>query len=154
MITEHRVPGSCIVGPEVSLDPVAVVGEGTIISGDVEIRADVQVGRYCVLEGAPGLKTVIDCGTLLEDFVRVYPGVFVGARSRVEVFTVLGHPTKGDLTSGVVKAKTDAKGQVRFVIPRTGRWMVAATHMLRAKKPISGDWQSFWASLTFEASGK
>lgn len=53
--------------------------------------------------------------------------------------------------SAVASARTDAKGQVRFRIPKSGQWMVSSVHMRRAKKPISGDWESFWANTTFAA---
>lgn len=97
MITEHKPLPSCSIGPEVHLDPSVRVGEGSIIRGEVELRAGAQVGRFCMLEGAPGRKSVIDSGAVLEDFVKVYPGVSIGAGSRVEAFTILGHPTKADL---------------------------------------------------------
>ena len=50
----------------------------------------------------------------------------------------------------IAKAKTDGDGRVRFVTPGVGRWMVTATTMRRATYPIEGDWESSWASLSFE----
>ena len=50
----------------------------------------------------------------------------------------------------VAKAKSDGDGRVRFVTPGIGRWMVTATTMRRATYPLEGDWESSWASLSFE----
>ena len=98
MITGGKRPQSFGPSSEVHLHPTAELGEGTIITGQVELKAGVRVGRYCVLEGVEGRKTVIGQGTVLEDFVRVHPGVSVGVDSRVESYTTLGHPAKVDLT--------------------------------------------------------
>lgn len=50
--------------------------------------------------------------------------------------------------------RTDKRGRVSFKIPHAGRWMVASTHMRRAPSSVKGDWESFWATLTFEVPGK
>ncbi len=53
--------------------------------------------------------------------------------------------------SGTLTARTDAEGRVRFALPRGGRWLIAAVHMLPAEKnEQNADWESFWGSLTFE----
>ena len=83
MITEGKLPASNTRGPK-------VLGEGTIISGQVEIEDGVQIGHYCVVEGAPGRKTVIGSGTVLEDFVRVYPGVFIGEATQSFLANMVG----------------------------------------------------------------
>ena len=84
MITRDKLPPSCIVDDSVILDPTVQVGDGTVISGDVEIKAGVQLGRYCVLEGTPGRKTIIGSGTVLDDYVRVHPGVSLGEDSQID----------------------------------------------------------------------
>jgi LPXTG-motif cell wall-anchored protein len=50
----------------------------------------------------------------------------------------------------VTHATSDKDGRVRFATPGTGRYLVAATMMRRAQWPVEGDWESSWASLTFE----
>jgi uncharacterized GH25 family protein len=47
-------------------------------------------------------------------------------------------------------ARSDAQGRVRFRLVRKGAWLVKALHMRRAEDPAEGDWESVWASLTFE----
>ncbi len=50
-----------------------------------------------------------------------------------------------------IVARTDAEGRASLELPHAGRWMLAVVHMERAKDPARADWESFWASLTFEA---
>lgn len=52
------------------------------------------------------------------------------------------------------KAFTDKRGRVTFKIPAAGKWMVAATTMRRAPAGIKGDWESSWATLSFEVPAK
>jgi uncharacterized GH25 family protein len=47
-----------------------------------------------------------------------------------------------------VSARTDAKGKVVLALSRPGVWLVKAVHIARADAP--GEWNSLWASLTFE----
>lgn len=49
-----------------------------------------------------------------------------------------------------VTSRTDAEGRVIFSLQPAGRWRIAAVHMIRAPRGIGADWESLWASLTFE----
>lgn len=49
-----------------------------------------------------------------------------------------------------VSARTDRKGRVTLRLDRPGVWLVKAVHMVPAPKEAGADWESFWASLTFE----
>lgn len=49
-----------------------------------------------------------------------------------------------------VAARTDAEGRVRLTLDRPGEWLVKCTHMIAAPKDINMDWESLWASITFE----
>ncbi len=51
----------------------------------------------------------------------------------------------------VQQVRTDAKGEVRLLIPRPGRWLVATTVMSRASPRAKEDWVSLWGSLFFES---
>jgi uncharacterized GH25 family protein len=48
------------------------------------------------------------------------------------------------------RARTDAEGRVRFDGVGPGVWLVRAVHMVRAPDGVDADWESFWASLTFQ----
>jgi uncharacterized GH25 family protein len=49
-----------------------------------------------------------------------------------------------------LSARSDEKGRVAFDLPRGGAWLVKAVHMVAAPARSGADWESLWASLTFE----
>lgn len=49
-----------------------------------------------------------------------------------------------------LSARTDAAGRVAFTLPDGGVWLVKAVHMVAAAPGSGADWQSFWASTTFD----
>ena len=46
--------------------------------------------------------------------------------------------------------RTGKDGRVRFRLPRGGMWLIKAVHMIPAPPASNADWESLWASLTFE----
>ena len=46
--------------------------------------------------------------------------------------------------------RSDASGRVRVPLSRGGAWLVKAVHMVPAPAGTDADWESIWASLTFE----
>jgi uncharacterized GH25 family protein len=55
-----------------------------------------------------------------------------------------------DDPSAKLTARSDARGRVRFRFPRAGVWLIKAVHMVPLPAGSDADWESFWASLTFE----
>lgn len=49
-----------------------------------------------------------------------------------------------------ISARTGADGRVRLKIRPGGMWLIKAVHMIPAPAASGAQWQSFWASLTFE----
>jgi len=49
-----------------------------------------------------------------------------------------------------VRVRSDRDGRATFTIDEPGPWMVKAVHMVPAPTGSNADWESFWASLTFE----
>lgn len=49
-----------------------------------------------------------------------------------------------------LSARTDARGGVSFVLATPGAWLVKTVHMVPAPPDSGADWESLWASLTFE----
>jgi Domain of unknown function (DUF4198) len=47
-------------------------------------------------------------------------------------------------------ARSDSDGRAVFRLGRVGRWLVKAVHMVPAPADVVADWESLWASLTFE----
>jgi len=72
-----------------------------------------------------------------------------------------GKPLKGALVMALpqeepekkLTARSDAKGRVLFRLARKGPWLVKAVHITPAPPGGEVDWESLWASLTFEISG-
>jgi uncharacterized GH25 family protein len=50
-----------------------------------------------------------------------------------------------------ISSRTDRSGRVLLALPRGGVWLVKAVHMIPAPAASGADWESLWASLTFEA---
>ncbi|HEY4229371.1 MAG TPA: DUF4198 domain-containing protein [Thermoanaerobaculia bacterium] len=69
-----------------------------------------------------------------------------------------GKPLVGALVTAVpygraqdkLSQRTDRNGRVRLHLPYGGVWLVKAVHMVAAPADSGADWQSLWASLTFE----
>jgi uncharacterized GH25 family protein len=49
-------------------------------------------------------------------------------------------------------ARTDKHGRATFSLQAAGEWRIAAVHMIAARDSVAADWESLWASLTFELS--
>lgn len=50
-----------------------------------------------------------------------------------------------------VEGRTGPDGRTRLALRRPGVWLVKSVHMFRAPEGVGADWESLWASLTFEA---
>lgn len=58
--------------------------------------------------------------------------------------------TAPDHSLSTTEARTDAEGRASLVLSRPGTWLVTAVHMIEAAPEKDADWESFWASLTFD----
>ena len=73
----------------------------------------------------------------------------------------LGRPLAGALVKATdrerpgepVAVRTDAVGRASLALPRAGAWLIHAVHMVPVTGDARADWESFWASLTFELPG-
>jgi uncharacterized GH25 family protein len=69
-----------------------------------------------------------------------------------------GKPLPGALVRAIsrtrpqldVAARADKNGRVALNLDAPGFWLVKAVHMVPAPAGVDADWQSLWASLTFE----
>jgi len=69
-----------------------------------------------------------------------------------------GKPLQGALVTATrrgaadqkLSARTDAAGLVRFTLGEAGIWLIACVHMVEAPQGLDAEWESHWASLTFE----
>ncbi len=53
-----------------------------------------------------------------------------------------------------IVAYSDAHGRVRFNLPRAGVWLLRSVHLVPAPVNPEADWESYWASLTFDLPGR
>jgi len=75
--------------------------------------------------------------------------------------TYEGRPLPGALVVAInrlnpaakLTARTDRNGRVKFRLAGRGAWLIKAVHMTPAPAASGADWNSFWASLTFETKG-
>jgi uncharacterized GH25 family protein len=49
-----------------------------------------------------------------------------------------------------LEARTDASGRARLALDREGVWLLNAVHLLPAPRKSGAQWETIWASLTFE----
>ena len=49
-----------------------------------------------------------------------------------------------------LRVRTGRDGRARLALTRPGVWLITAVHMVPAAKDVDTDWDSIWASLTFE----
>lgn len=69
-----------------------------------------------------------------------------------------GKPLAGALVTALhrddpaahASARTDAGGRVTLALPKAGVWLVKSVQMVAAPTGVNADWESLWASLTFE----
>ncbi|MEK6373866.1 MAG: DUF4198 domain-containing protein [Acidobacteriota bacterium] len=73
-----------------------------------------------------------------------------------------GKPAAGVLVVGLnrddpdapVRARTDAKGRATLRLVRGGFWLIKAVHMEAAPPGAGVDWESWWASVTFDLQSR
>ena len=71
-----------------------------------------------------------------------------------------GRPLAGALVAAVnrrhpaakLTSRSDASGRVRFPLRYEGTWLIKTVHMVPAPAGSGADWESIWASLTFEVN--
>ena len=72
------------------------------------------------------------------------------ANALISAINLDAPPRDGSDTEKVLRGRTDPEGRLSLRLPRAGRWMVASVHMLALEGNPDADFESFWASLTFE----
>jgi hypothetical protein len=56
----------------------------------------------------------------------------------------------GDEPEQRLAARSDFEGRTTFRLGRAGAWLIKAVHMIPAPPDANADWESLWASVTFE----
>src|ERR1051325_6023307 len=109
----------------------------------------------------PGSAAAIDqpLGFTLELVPQRNPYAQPGALPLTLLFR--GKPAAGVLVVAMnkakpvnaVRARTDACGKARLSLPRPGFWLIKAVQMEPAPAGAGVEWESWWASITFELPG-
>jgi uncharacterized GH25 family protein len=110
-------------------------------------------------KGAGGHDRVL--GLPLELVPEASPYSLAGGGSLPVRLLHEGKPLEGALVVALrrdeparkISARTDAGGRVMLSLDLPGIWLVKAVHMVPAPEETGADWESFWASLTFEIPG-
>lgn len=106
--------------------------------------------------GAGGYDRAL--GLRLELVPEMSPKLAGGGRSMPFRILFEGKPLSGALVVAMNRddpgkrfsARSDGTGRVAFDLAPAGVWLVKAVHMIPATKASGADWESLWASLTFE----
>jgi uncharacterized GH25 family protein len=88
-----------------------------------------------------------------EDCYVVQPGEELGLRLLFEGEPLSGVTVTGTRAGGPrheVRAVTDTEGRARLPLTEAGRWYLHSIHMIRLDEGSQIQWESFWATLTFE----
>ncbi len=112
--------------------------------------------------GAPGPGFERELGYPLELIPRADPYALSPGKNLPIALHWQGKPLAGVLVIAFTadqpakrfQARTDRKGLVTLPVDRAGRWLVKAVQMIEVPDTDpAADWESFWASLTFEVRG-
>lgn len=97
-------------------------------------------------------------GLPLELFMEHDPAGLAAGQSLSVQLLYRGRPLPGARIVAAVKrnpgklqeATTDDAGRASFAVHDAGPWLITSLHMVRAEGVADAEWESFWASLTFE----
>jgi len=121
------------------------------LAGSDAARATKPVGMplEIVPTSAPGADPVLRVRVALDG--KPLAGALVKAwRSEVDSTGAPFDPEARDSAVVAWQGRTDAKGETMVPVPESGEWLVSAVHMVPCRDKSVADWESTWASLTFE----
>lgn len=130
-------------------------------SGQTDADAHEIFSRHAkslVLAGAPDAGGDRALGFTLELVAERNPYALAPGDELPVRLTYQGQPLANALVVALprtdpmaaLKIRTGKDGRVRLRLPSGGAWLVKAVHMIPAPAASGAEWESFWASLTFE----
>lgn len=78
-----------LIHPLADVSPYASVEEGTVILSGAVVQAGAQIGKHCIINA----NVVIDHNAIVEDFVSIYPGSYIGGESIIRTGLTLSPHT-------------------------------------------------------------
>jgi uncharacterized GH25 family protein len=96
-------------------------------------------------------------GLTLEIVLKKDPGTLSSGGSLPVMLLYDGEPLEGALVTAMehenpaqkIQSRTDRRGQAALKIAK-GIWLIKAVQMIPAPPGVDADWESIWASVTFE----
>ena len=119
-----------------------------------------RCAKAILIVGDRGRQVDRALGFTLECLLEKAPATWrPGAEIRLRVLHQ-GRPLAGALVKAIsqaepektLSARAGPDGRVAFRLERKGIWLVKTVHMIPAPKDTDADWESLWASVTFEVS--
>ena len=97
-------------------------------------------------------------GLPLELIPEKDPSIMAGKGTLPVRLLYKGKPLAGTLVVAIPKLdpekqiaiRSDKKGRVSFKLPHDGQWLIKAVHLFPAQTAGQAEWESLWASVTFE----
>lgn len=121
------------------------------LAGGDAARATAPIGlplEIVPLE-APGKSGLLRLRVLWQG--QPLAGALVRAwRAPVATEGALTDPESRDSCVVAWQARTNARGEALAAVAGAGEWLIAAVHMVPSSDTAVADWESTWASLTFE----
>ncbi len=115
------------------------------------LKALVRVGRAPVANDRPlGLELELVCETPSAEQQAGRPLTFRLLFRGQPVAGALLDARRLDGTGSRLAGRTDAEGRWTSTPGEPAAWVITATHMIAAPAETGAQWQSFWASLSFD----
>jgi uncharacterized GH25 family protein len=116
-----------------------------------------RCAKTLLVSGLPDSDGDRRLGLALELVAERNPYLTPPGRPLPFTLTYEGKPRAGALVIAInerspsmkMSARSDKAGRVVFTFPVGGPWLVKSVHMIPSTSP-DADWESFWASLTFD----
>jgi hypothetical protein len=171
-------PGLMVVGYHSRPSPVTLPadkfndylkeeGLDAVIAARVKAQASQREGREIFSRAAKSLLRSGDMTAASSDRALGFPIELVAERNPYQMrsgdalpvrLTFKDAPLAGALVMAFnqrhpflkKRVRSDQDGRATFTIDEPGPWLVKAVHMVPAPAGSNADWESFWASLTFE----
>jgi uncharacterized GH25 family protein len=127
-------------------------GETQFLARDAYTRhakALIRVGdsRESTADRAVGLRLELIAEPVRGGATRVFELLFEGRPLADALVTA----TRLGGADGDLHARTDKQGRATLILERAGVWRIGAVHMIEARDKNIADWESLWASITFES---
>jgi hypothetical protein len=167
LVGYHSKPSPVVLTPqkfnqyltEEGLDAIAALRAKRGETGAEARELFVRCAKSLVMAGAPA-ESQADrvLGFPLELVAERNPYLVKSGESLSVRLIYRGQPIAGVLVTALnqrdptakVAARSDKAGRVQLRLPEAGPWLIKAVHMIPAAPGSDHQWESFWASLTFE----